>query len=250
MFAKKPMGARRLAMLASLVAGGSAPVVAQTPEPSPLPRQFQQSKSLALRPPSPLIHRQLIGTGFFVDETGYMLTAAHVVVNCVQVLVTKEHHRVSARLVAETPASDLALLKIPRTLGLAAVFPKSITAAPNDMVFAGAHDTLPSPQLDADVLANATVTGWGEDGALALLSPVKPGASGAPVLDWLGLIQGVISRRTASDRVLAVSAATAKAFLQAHGVRITQDDRPQLENAASRSHRAASISARVTCLQD
>jgi hypothetical protein len=56
--------------------------------------------------------------------------------------------------------------------------------------------------------------------------------------------------KVAPDRVLAVSAARAKAFLAANGIAIVEDDRPQIDPSSSRANRAASISARVTCLQN
>jgi hypothetical protein len=76
------------------------------------------------------------------------------------------------------------------------------------------------------------------------------GASGAPVLDSRGLVEGVISRRTMVNRVLTVGAAEAKAFLIGNGVHVEEDDRPQIAGGSSRANRAASISARVTCLQN
>jgi hypothetical protein len=90
--------------------------------------------------------------------------------------------------------------------------------------------------------------GGSEAGHLAIDSPVTYGASGAPVLDGLGLVQGVVSRRTMVNRVLAVSATETKAFLASNGVHFTQDDRPQLAPSASRANRP--VSAQVTCLQN
>jgi hypothetical protein len=89
-----------------------------------------------------------------------------------------------------------------------------------------------------------------EAGYLAIDSNVTFGASGAPVLDGRGLVEGVVSRRTAIDRVMTVGAAEAKSFLTSNGVRLAEDDRPQIAGGGSRAHRAASISARVTCLQN
>jgi hypothetical protein len=103
------------------------------------------------------------------------------------------------------------------------------------------------------LLTNARVTssfGGSESGHLVLESSAGFGTSGAPVLDKSGLVQGVISRRTMVNRVLAVDAAETKNFLFANGIRIDQDDRPQMSPSGSRAHRAASLSARVTCLKD
>ncbi len=221
--------------------------------PSPLQVPYAasvESAPLALAVPasSSIFSRQRTGTGFFVDDSGRLVTALHVVAGCARVAVAKEGYRLVAEVMARSGRHDLALLQVPRTLGLAAVFPDSARADPRDMVFVAGYDALPSLQTGRDVLANATVAGHGEDGELALDSSVSHGASGAPVLDSQGLVQGVISRRTTSGRVLAISAGDTKAFLAANGVGIAQDDRAQIAPLASRANRAASISARVICL--
>jgi serine protease Do len=63
-------------------------------------------------------------------------------------------------------------------------------------------------------------------------------------------VQGIISRRVASNHVLAANAEQAKRFLIANGVALQEDDQAQIASSASRANRAESISARVTCLQD
>jgi S1-C subfamily serine protease len=209
-------------------------------------------QSLA-RPPEPAaVRREKSGTAFFVDDSGHMLTARHAAEDCVRVIVAKEGRFVPARVVALSPRFDLALIKVPKTLGLAAVFPRQVTAVANDMMFAAAYDTLPGMMTRGGVVANATVAAsnsGSEAGYLAIDSTVTFGASGAPVLNSRGLVEGVISRRTATNRVLAVGVGEAKAFLTGNGVRFEEDDRPQMAGGGSRANRAASISARVTCLQ-
>jgi S1-C subfamily serine protease len=207
---------------------------------------------LALPPEPAVIRQEKNGTAFFVDDTGYMLTARHAAEDCSRVFVTKEGRFVAARVVALSQRFDLALLKVPKTMGIAAVFPRSASAAVNDMVFAAAYDMLPPLTARGGMLANATVgaSAGSEAGHIAIDSPVTFGASGAPVLGSRGLVEGVISRRTSLSRVLAVGSAEAKAFMSENGIHFAQDDRPQIAGGASRANRAASISARVTCLKN
>jgi S1-C subfamily serine protease len=210
-------------------------------------------QSLARSPEPAAIRHEKNGTAFFVDDAGHMLTARHAAESCTRIIVGKEGRAVDARIVALSPNFDLALIKVPKTLGLAAVFPRSATPAINDMVFAAAYDTLPAMMNRGGTLANATVVssyGGSEAGYLVIDSTVTFGASGAPVLDSRGLVEGVISRRTMVNRVLAVGAAESKAFLVSNGIHFDQDDRPQIAGGGSRANRAASISARVTCLQN
>jgi trypsin-like peptidase len=219
--------------------GQVAPLERERPEASPLSRTRDVAS----------VTREKSGTGFFVDDLGHLLTARHAADDCVRLVVAKEGRAVTAQVVALSPSVDLAIIKIARTIGLAAVFPDQVQAGRNDMVFASAYDRL---QASRGMLANATVAGGpaNEAGALVIDSDVSFGASGAPVLDGGGLVQGVVSRRIATGRVLAVGAGEAKIFLAANGVRFAQDDRSQLAGGGSRADRAASISARVICLQD
>jgi hypothetical protein len=125
------------------------------------------------------------------------LTAGNIVDDCLSVVVTKEGRVLPAQVEAFSRQPDLALVKVSTTLGLAAVFPRDITASANDMVFAAAYDSLPVMIAAGNILSNATVVA--EDagsGFLSIDSSVTFGASGAPVLDGRALVQGVISRRT------------------------------------------------------
>ncbi len=238
--------------------------------PSHAQSLFWQTESLARDSGSFSVAREKNGTAFFVDGSGDMLTAGHAAQDCARVLVAKEGRVVAARVVAISSRVDLALVKVVKTLGLSAVFPRSVTAGTNEMLFAAAYDTL---SIHSSALGNATIAAGGNQaGYIAINSNVTFGASGAPVLDGRGLVQGVISRRVSNDsvmsvtvpnqvplplnrvstdrHVLAVSAAEAKAFLAANHIAVEEDDRPQIAPSGSRASRAASISARVTCLQN
>jgi serine protease Do len=193
--------------------------------------------------------REKTGTAFFVDASGDMLTVRHAAEGCIALIVAKEGRAVRAHVVALSADADLALIKVPRTLGLAAVFPRQAGVSANDMVFASAYDAL---RASRGMLVNATIASnqASSAGSLLIDSDITFGASGAPVLDGRGLVQGVVSRKVGDRRVIAVDAGQAKVFLTAHGIRFEEDDRAQIAGSASRANRAASISARVTCLQN
>ncbi|HEY8336680.1 MAG TPA: serine protease [Tardiphaga sp.] len=215
--------------------------MAPVSDPKPLTR--------TILPPQSRTERS--GTGFFVDDIGHVLTARHVVEGCSRIVIEKEGRSSSARVVALSTPFDLALLHTSKTRGLAAVFPRTTMSSTNDIVFAADHQALAAMISRGGMLFNASVSttsGSGEAGHIALISTMTFGSSGAPVLDSRGLVEGVVSRKTAINRVLAVGAAGAKAFLGASNVRFQEDDRPQISGSGSRAHRAASISARIVCL--
>lgn len=228
--------------------GATAPVHAQSIFSKPMIRQ--QPEGLTRTSGAIEYTREKTGTAFFVDDIGHMLTAGHAADDCARVVVAKEGRVVAARVLAVSTQSDLALIVVPKTLGLSAVFPRTATVGTNEMVFAAAYGNLAGMIARGGTLANATVSSGAGAGTIAIDSDVTFGASGAPVLDSRGLVQGIISRRTGADHVLAADAATAKAFLAANHVTVQEDDRPQIAGSASRANRAASISARVSCLQN
>lgn len=153
-----------------------------------------------------MIHRMKSGTAFFVDDYGALLTARHAVDDCVRVIVSKEGGSVAARVVAPSSRFDPGLITVPKTLGIAAVFPRNAAIGFNDMVFASAYNKLPDMIHRGGTLANATVSssfGEQETGYLVIDTDVTFGASGAPVLDSRGLVEGVISSRSGFTKVLA-----------------------------------------------
>jgi S1-C subfamily serine protease len=204
------------------------------------------------------IGTELSSTGFFVDNSGYMLTAGHSADGCAELYVDKEGQVLKADLVARSDEHDLALIKVRQTLGLPAVFARSARAAAHEMVFAAGYEVLPRVLAGGGALFNAVVDGpgtrrgsnsGGEDDDIELMSDATYGSSGAPVLSLLGLVIGVVTHKGAEGRVLATNGDVAKGFLAANHVVFDEDDRPQSSPLQDRAHRAQTISARVLCFK-
>jgi serine protease Do len=155
-------------------------------------QSWMPPQSLA-RPPEPAsIHSEKTGTGFFIVDPGNMLTARHAAAGRTPIVVVKEGRAVAARVMALAPSVDLALIKVPETMGLAAVFPNNVTATVKHGVCGSLRCVAPMAARGS-TLANATVTRSDSDseaGYLAIDSNVTFGAVGAPALDSRGLTEG------------------------------------------------------------
>jgi S1-C subfamily serine protease len=196
------------------------------------------------------LSRRFTGTGFFINASGVLLTAAHVVTDCTAVYVSKDRQVQRATVVVRSPASDLALIQVERTMGIPAVFSGRSTVVGNDLVFVAAYGVLPELMRQGGVLSNAVVADGREaSGLMSLVSSAREGTSGAPVFSALGHVVGIVTERQAEGRVLAVSSRNVKAFLADAGVSIDIDDRPQLGPMQDRAARAASVSAAVDCFK-
>lgn len=133
------------------------------------------------------------GSGVFVDRTGTVLTAAHVVVGARDVEVRWNGKRLLGTVTGIDVVTDLARVSLANTetpcLGLAPSAP-----AIGSPVFAVGN---PGGQLDNSV-SSGIVSGLRKmDGHdfVQTDAPVSPGSSGGPLLDAGGGIVGVVSRK-------------------------------------------------------
>ncbi len=70
---------------------------------------MEPSKPLSLPQDPPIVGCLRNGTAFFVNQSGYMLTARHAVDHCARIVIATEQHRTQARIVALSAKYDLAL---------------------------------------------------------------------------------------------------------------------------------------------
>ena len=212
----------------------------QLAEAQRLAREWRPGQSAA---PAPEVHGKRrppahdrveiasTGSGFFVSREGHVLTNAHVIHECAEVRIPPAG---SVRVAGRDDASDLALLRGPVDRGEAfAMFRQGRG------IRQGADVVVLGFPL-RDVLASEVHVTKGNVSALAgpdddrrlfqMTAPVQPGNSGGPVLDTAGHVVGVAVFKLDAFKTLlatgdipqnvnfAVSAGTARAFLDAEGV--------------------------------
>ncbi|ADV68692.1 S1C family serine protease [Deinococcus maricopensis] len=150
-----------------------------------------------------------IGTGFFVNDAGLLLTAYHVVDGGRLFTVTTfSGQKFSADLIGFDNAADVALLKI-RTRGKVPYL-NVTTRAPRvgEQVLAigNSREQFLQPRRGRLLSLNADA---GEadfpDGTLEMSAPLAPGDSGGPIIDGNGEAIGVVSyiRVNSQDETLA-----------------------------------------------
>lgn len=193
----------------------------------------------------------LTSTGFYVDDAGHVLTAGHAVGGCRRIVVASNGQPQEAAVIARSQKKDLALLKVERSLGAAAVFAREVDVERPGLVFAAGYQDLPQLLAEGGALSNAVLRSGRESraasGDIELISDASFGTSGAPVLASSGLAIGVVTHKKASGQVFAVHADPAKEFLRAQGVLVREDDRPRLTVWQDRASFAARMSVTVHC---
>lgn len=175
------------------------------------------------------------GTGFFVADDGSLVTNAHVVAGCSDIMVKTDDGSVSpATRVATDTANDLSLLRLAK---LPAKPPRVATIRVGSRLGEGV-EAFGFPHSDVlstsgnFTLGNVTaLTGLKDDIRYFQMSaPVQAGNSGGPLLDTSGNVVGVVSAKLdaikmmlASDDLpqnvnFAVKAALLTTFLDANRV--------------------------------
>jgi len=210
---------------------------------------------------------QAHATGVFVNAGGDVLTAHHAVADCESLFVIKDGRVVRAQVLAQDETLDLAVLATTLAPYLSATFEaRADVRAGRQGAFAESYNVLQRMPDRARTVFNAMIVPGGEE--LSLLSSVRPGASGSPVLGGEGLVLGMVVERVAVDgrpsgkvalsraraagtsaatRVKAVPAGRIKAFLREHGVPYAESDVPQLGPMQAQAPRAATLSVGVIC---
>lgn len=193
-----------------------------------------------------------IGTGFFVDPKGRLVTNHHVVVDCKALVVESAagDQSGSAIVAADDAAGDLALLDT--TLPPLEVAPFESPRAIESGDFAAAvgypDQGLPPrvPLLTRGVLETTAANAELPSGVLLLRADVHPGESGGPVVDAYGLVIGMIRAklniplvysRTGNlleQEAFGIPSATVLAFLAKNGVpyRVASPNSKQFDSDA------------------
>ncbi len=165
------------------------------------------------------------GTGFVVGADGYIATCAHVVEGAKDIQVEIGGRTWSARVIAEKPREDLALLRIDaQNLPVLALGDSDRVQLAEDVRAIG----FPlSDVLGTGVkVTSGTIAGILNDSKrgrrLQVDAPINPGNSGGPVVNGSGQVVGVASAKLSGSSVSSVGFAVPvnelRALLQANGL--------------------------------
>ncbi len=199
-----------LVLCMALAAPGLLTAEAQAPDPAEALLDRSRTKVVVFKVTRE-DGRSTRGTGFFAAP-GLLVTAQHVVAQAESVTVFVNTGRYAARVVAEVPHLDLAVLSIrPTQLRLKplALAENSRMGAGEPLLIVATDAALPDANADPDqrvpisaryqqrVLVKRPMGGM--LGVLRLEASIRRGDSGSPVLRGDGSVVGVISSREVPD---------------------------------------------------
>ena len=168
-----------------------------------------------------------LGTGFFITESGYLITAKHVV-DGEQYFTALEGSNYSCKLIAVSPTEDIALLKVDATVPYLRFAPDS-----TDTLYHGKHiAVIGSPKGYNDSVTQGVISAPRREsvplaatlGVFQTDAAINPGNSGGPVVDGNGDVVGIAVWKFADVRIdnmaFCVRYDKVRAFCKANGVSV------------------------------
>lgn len=166
-------------------------------ELAPSAAKFPPDGDVATIPPERLVNRDKptsTGTGFYINQDGQMLTAAHVLRDCVTVEAQKDGATFPVKRRAESALLDLAVVdsgrpttvSLPLRTGQTLVLGEAVTNV--GFPLSGLLATTPN-LTRGNVSARAGLKG--SMGLFQFSAPIQPGSSGGPVVSDGGELLGV-----------------------------------------------------------
>lgn len=199
------------------------------------------------------------GTGFFVTPMR-LVTNAHVVQGCLDVMVAVGQNRGLGRVLARDAANDVALIKIETMNGATAKFRSGVRLGEDVAAFgfplsgflsAGGNFTRGSVTATAGLRDDTS--------RLQVSAPVQPGNSGGPLLDESGNVVGVVASQLKPDQLagaagdyaqnvnFAIKSSVVQTFLETNDIQFETGALGDAMKPADLAARAQSISAVVEC---
>ena len=149
--------------------------------------------------PQPKGRTASTGSGFIVSPVGHVITNSHVVSNCKQLSVRAPAEIVEARVLAQDPANDLALLStgVIRPSQHATFRSSRPLRVGEEVTVVGFPlGSLLGTSIKATEGTISSLTGLNNDTRMMqITAPIQPGNSGGPLLDDGGYVIGVVTAK-------------------------------------------------------
>lgn len=178
-----------------------------------------------------------VGTAWGVNK-GYLVTASHVVEGGARIEVYDNGEKVGeARVVADDPANDLAILKFkpskPGKLAILPIAPKTPNLGRSVFVLGyPAPDSL-GQRIKMTAGEVSSTAGYQDDARFLQISvPIQQGNSGGPVIAWDGTVVGVVESKLTrfGDRKDELAPEAVNYAIKASYIRPMLEDLPDLAN--------------------
>ena len=201
---------------------------------------------------SPLNGSIASGSGFYVNDTGYVITNNHVVGGCNAVWLKEGSETYPASVVKTHVKNDLAIIKVNKKTENYAKFSSYVDPVEDVMAIGFPRVDILGEEIKRNKGSISSLTGIkGNDFSLQHTALIQKGSSGGPLINKKGAIVGVNYAKFTEDDLLgiglAIKAVNTVEFLGDNLVDFELDDSDQDKEWSEVFNDAKKFTTRVIC---
>ena len=191
------------------------------------------------------------GTGFYINENGYLLTNNHVVDSCTSIWIDDGKSKIQASIIKTDANLDIAVLRINKKTKIYAIFGQVRTG--EDVMTLG----FPLSSVLGDVIkatkgvVSALVGYQGDKDYLQFTAPIQPGNSGGPLLNEGGFVVGINTSNLVGEDLqninFAIKGTSALKFLGQYGIEFEHKDYIDAISSADIVEQSKEFTVRILC---
>jgi len=191
------------------------------------------------------------GTGFYINENGYLLTNNHVVDSCSSVWIDDGNSKIQASIIKVNANLDIAVLRINKKTSAYAIFGQVRTG--EDVMTLGfpLGDILGDEIKATKGVVSALVGYQGNKDYLQFTAPIQPGNSGGPLLNEGGFVVGINTSNLVGEDLqninFAIKGTSALNFLGQYGIEFEHKDYVDAISSADIVEQSKEFTVRILC---
>ena len=191
------------------------------------------------------------GTGFYINENGYLLTNNHVVDSCSSVWIDDGNSKIQASIIKVNANLDIAVLRINKKTSAYAIFGQVRTG--EDVMTLGfpLGDILGDEIKATKGVVSALVGYQGDKDYLQFTAPIQPGNSGGPLLNEGGFVVGINTSNLVGEDLqninFAIKGTSALNFLGQYGIESEHKDYVDAISSADIVEQSKEFTVRILC---
>jgi len=200
-------------------------------------KEQEKKKKLKQTPDDNKIVPAASGTGFFVSNTGHIVTNHHVIDQCKVVKVNYKGNEIEAKVLAIDKTNDLAILETKINPSKVYAVSNKDVALLEDVIVAGFPlGKRVSSAIKTHKGSVTALAGYGDNYSnFQTDATINQGNSGGPVMDQKGNIVGVavalMSAEAGQNIFFAVKSSTLKIFANANSINFLPPNNREMPNA-------------------
>ena len=191
------------------------------------------------------------GTGFYINENGYLLTNHHVIDSCSSVWIDDGSSKIQASIIRVNANLDIAVLRVNKKTNAYAIFGQVRTG--EDVMTLGfpLGDVLGDEIKATKGVVSALVGYQGDKDYLQFTAPIQPGNSGGPLLNEGGFVVGINTSNLVGDELqninFAIKGTSALRFLGQYGIEFEHKDYDDAISSADIAEKSKEFTVRILC---